>query len=104
MDGLMIDSEPLWHVAEQAVFGAAGVELSTEDCNDTTGLRIDEGVAFHAARKPWGDTPTQAEVAAMAAEGEALGQACMLVVQARSRTRITGTFRNLQAEFQLNFS
>ena len=63
MDGLMIDSEPLWHVAEQAVFGAAGVELSTEDCNDTTGLRIDEVVAFHAARKPWGDTPTQAEVA-----------------------------------------
>ena len=37
--------------------------MSEEDCNDTTGLRIDEVVAFHAERKPWGDTPTRKEVA-----------------------------------------
>ena len=63
MDGLMIDSEPLWHVAEQQTFAAAGITLSEDDCNDTTGLRIDEVVAYHAERKPWGDTPTRAEVA-----------------------------------------
>jgi beta-phosphoglucomutase-like phosphatase (HAD superfamily) len=27
MDGLMIDSEPLWHIAEQQAFGAIGVTL-----------------------------------------------------------------------------
>ena len=25
MDGLMIDSEPLWHIAEQECFGAVGL-------------------------------------------------------------------------------
>jgi beta-phosphoglucomutase-like phosphatase (HAD superfamily) len=63
MDGLMIDSEPLWHIAEQQTFARAGITLSEDDCNDTTGLRIDEVVAFHAERKPWGDTPTRKEVA-----------------------------------------
>jgi sugar-phosphatase len=64
MDGLMIDSEPLWHIAEQQTFAAmAGITLSESDCNDTTGLRIDEVVAFHAERQPWGDTPTRKQVA-----------------------------------------
>ena len=66
MDGLMIDSEPLWHVAEMEAFAAAGITLREDDCNDTTGLRIDEVVAYHAERKPWGDTPTRAEVAQQA--------------------------------------
>ena len=73
MDGLMIDSEPLWHIAEQKAFQQAGITLSQDDCNDTTGLRIDEVVAFHAERKPWGDTPTRKEVAQqVSADFEAL--------------------------------
>ena len=62
MDGLMIDSEPLWHLAEQKAFAAAGITLSEEDCLETTGLRIEEVVAHHARNRPWGDTPPQAEV------------------------------------------
>ena len=42
MDGLMIDSEPLWHLAEQECFSKIGVELSHADMLETTGLRIDE--------------------------------------------------------------
>eukprot|EP01051_Picozoa_sp_SAG22_P003217 SAG22_NODE_154_length_17189_cov_38.210064_9_plen_247_part_00 len=51
MDGLMIDSEPLWHVAETAVFASVGVTLSEDNCNETTGLRIDEVVAHHFERQ-----------------------------------------------------
>ena len=50
MDGLMIDSEPLWHVAETAVFASVGVSLTEENCLETTGLRIDEVVAHHFDR------------------------------------------------------
>lgn len=54
MDGLLVDSEPLWQRAEMEVFGAAGLALGPADCRRTTGLRIDEVVAFwRAARPAW---------------------------------------------------
>lgn len=52
MDGVLIDSEPLWHQAEIAVFGEEGLELTPEDCLRTTGLRIDEAVAHWCERHP----------------------------------------------------
>lgn len=51
MDGLLIDSEPLWVRAEMEVFAKAGVVLVAEDCAQTKGLRTDDVVAYwHAAR------------------------------------------------------
>src|SRR5262245_9164086 len=51
LDGLLIDSEPLWVRAELEVFSAAGVVLTEMDCLRTKGLRIDDLVAFwHAER------------------------------------------------------
>ncbi|MEI6533251.1 MAG: hexitol phosphatase HxpB [Candidatus Roizmanbacteria bacterium] len=44
MDGLLIDSEPLWHLAEIQSFGEVGIHLSPEMCLETTGLRIDETI------------------------------------------------------------
>ena len=41
MDGLMIDSEPHWVRAEIAAFAKVGITLTTKDCEETTGLRID---------------------------------------------------------------
>jgi len=46
MDGLLIDSEPLWHEAEKEIFATVGLHLSTQDCLGTTGLRVDEVVRF----------------------------------------------------------
>src|SRR5438270_712505 len=46
MDGLLLDSEPLWVRAEREVFGAVGVTLSEEDCAKTKGLRVDDVVAY----------------------------------------------------------
>jgi len=53
MDGLLIDSEPLWRRAERAVFAAVGLELTDEDCRQTTGLRSDEVVSYWYERRPW---------------------------------------------------
>ena len=50
MDGLMIDSEPLWHVAERECFAGVGVELTHEDMLETTGLRIDEVVGHNFSK------------------------------------------------------
>ncbi len=53
MDGLLIDSEPLWRLAERAAFARVGLELSDEDCRHTTGLRSDEVVGYWFERRPW---------------------------------------------------
>lgn len=63
MDGVLIDSEPLWRRAEIACFAEVGVRLTDEECRQTMGFRIDETVAYWYARRPWPD----ADVPAMAA-------------------------------------
>lgn len=53
MDGLLIDSEPLWRRAERQVFRSVGIELSEAQCAETMGLRIDEVVEYWYHRFPW---------------------------------------------------
>ena len=53
MDGLLIDSEPLWQEAEIAVFESVGVMLTREHCRETTGLRLDKVVRYWHERFPW---------------------------------------------------
>jgi mannitol-1-/sugar-/sorbitol-6-/2-deoxyglucose-6-phosphatase len=53
MDGLLIDSEPLWRRAERTVFSEVGLHLTDDDCKLTTGLRIDEVVGHWFSRHPW---------------------------------------------------
>jgi HAD superfamily hydrolase (TIGR01509 family) len=67
MDGLLIDSEPLWHEAEIHGFGLAGLRLTAEQCLETTGLRVDEVVRFRWAERPW-ETPSQETVTAAIVE------------------------------------
>ena len=38
MDGLIVNSEPLWQQAEKEIFASVGIYLTTEDCLKTTGL------------------------------------------------------------------
>ena len=52
MDGLLIDTEPVWRTAEQEVFADLGIELTQADVLDTTGVRIDELVAAFLPRRP----------------------------------------------------
>ena len=46
MDGLLIDSEPLWGEALREVFSSVGVSLSPELTSLTTGLRTKEVVSY----------------------------------------------------------
>lgn len=46
MDGVLIDSEPLWRKGEVEVFAKYGIALTEEMCFRCMGLRIDEVVAF----------------------------------------------------------
>jgi HAD superfamily hydrolase (TIGR01509 family) len=62
LDGLLIDSEPCWRQAEIEVLAGLGVPLTPQRALETTGLRMDEAVAYWAARYPWSGA-SQQEVA-----------------------------------------
>ena len=53
MDGLLIDSEPLWQDAEIAVFGGLGISLTRELCRETMGFRLDQVVRLWYGKHPW---------------------------------------------------
>ena len=62
MDGLIVDSEPLWREAEREVFAGVGLELTDADCERTMGMRTDEVVAHWYDLSPWpGPTPNEVE-------------------------------------------
>lgn len=56
LDGLLIDSEPLWQQAEIECFGEVGVALSREQAQETLGLRSDEVVCLRFDEYGWDDT------------------------------------------------
>ena len=53
MDGLLIDSEILWHEAEIDILGGLGVPLAAEGCRSTKGMFVDEVTAHWYALHPW---------------------------------------------------
>lgn len=62
MDGLLIDSEPLWQQAELDIFTTLDIDLSRRsEMPDTLGLRIDQVVRMWYETLPW-KGPSQAEV------------------------------------------
>ncbi|KAA6103654.1 MULTISPECIES: hexitol phosphatase HxpB [unclassified Pantoea] len=62
MDGLLIDSEPLWDRAELEVFASLNVDISRRhELPDTLGLRIDQTVRMWYEALLW-NGPDQAEV------------------------------------------
>ena len=91
MDGLLIDTEPVWREAEAAVFADLGIELTDEELLGTTGQTIDAVIPVWREREPDhdGETPrlTDAEVEArivdlVAAHVRAEGEPMPGVVQA----------------------
>jgi mannitol-1-/sugar-/sorbitol-6-/2-deoxyglucose-6-phosphatase len=53
MDGLLIDSEVLWHKAEVEIFGSLGVPLLASASRSTKGVFVDQVVDDWYARYPW---------------------------------------------------
>lgn len=64
MDGLLIDSEPLWDRAELDVISSLSVDTSRRgELPDTLGLRIDMVVDLWYAQQPWSG-PSRQQVTA----------------------------------------
>ena len=53
MDGLLIDSEVLWHKAELEIFGRLGVPISNEQDRSTKGMFVTEVVEHWYSLYPW---------------------------------------------------
>jgi mannitol-1-/sugar-/sorbitol-6-/2-deoxyglucose-6-phosphatase len=60
MDGLLVDSEPIWHEVEIDVFGRHGVPMTVERCLETKGMFLGDAVEHWYARYPWPGTSRQA--------------------------------------------
>lgn len=64
MDGVLIDSEPLWKIAMEAVFHSIGSNLTKQDFQKTVGLRLDEVIHFWFHHEGWKNcTPQEIEAA-----------------------------------------
>ena len=73
MDGLLIDTEPVWRASETEVFGELGIQISEVDMLATMGLRAVEMVAHWRRQHPWpgaesGD-PSDATIAGRVVDG-----------------------------------
>ncbi len=53
MDGVIIDSEPLWRRAMVRVFNASGLPFTENDSRVTTGMRIDQVISFWNTKTPF---------------------------------------------------
>jgi mannitol-1-/sugar-/sorbitol-6-/2-deoxyglucose-6-phosphatase len=61
MDGLLIDSEILWHRAEIEIFRSIGVPIPDEGPRETKGIYVDEVVRHWYEQFPW-EGPSQRDV------------------------------------------
>jgi len=61
MDGLLIDTEPIWRRSMIEVFGEVGLELTEEQCMETMGVRVAEVVDLWYDRQPW-QGPSKEEI------------------------------------------
>lgn len=60
MDGVLIDSEPIWRAVEREVFAGVGLELTDEDLFPTMGVPIADVVERWYQRHPWPEPSRQA--------------------------------------------
>lgn len=74
MDGLLVDSEPLWHTAEIEILGGLGVPIDPGACRQTKGMFVEEVTRYWHARYPW-EGPAPAVVA-----GDVVDKVAELVV------------------------
>jgi mannitol-1-/sugar-/sorbitol-6-/2-deoxyglucose-6-phosphatase len=62
MDGVLLDSEPIWRAIELEVFGRLGIQVTEEDLMRTMGVRIADVVAGWYGRHSW-QGPSPEEIA-----------------------------------------
>jgi sugar-phosphatase len=74
MDGVLIDTEPVWRAAETDVFAGLGIALSESDVLDSTGQPIEELIPVWRQRSPSGGAGSGASlVSASLTDAEVAG-------------------------------
>ncbi len=68
MDGVLIDTEPVWRGVEIDVFRSVGVHITEAECRQTMGMRVREVVELWRQRRPWSG-PSVDEVTARIVDG-----------------------------------
>jgi len=53
MDGVLLNSEPFWQEAEIDIFATVGIHLTRTQCIETTGLPVNDVVAYRYNQNPW---------------------------------------------------
>lgn len=62
MDGVLVDTEPIWRRVMVAGFNRVGIPFNEQDCRITTGMRFREVVEFWHRKRPWsGLSPAEVE-------------------------------------------
>jgi beta-phosphoglucomutase-like phosphatase (HAD superfamily) len=75
MDGLLVDSEPLWQAAEVEILGALGVPIDPHACRQTKGMFVNEVTTYWHERFPWSGPSTDAVAV------QVVDRVCELVVE-----------------------
>ena len=90
MDGLLLDSEILWHKAEVEIFGSLGVPLE-EASRSTKGMFVSEVVSYWFARFPWsGPSADEVTQALLARVGDLVESEGRLLPGALRSLELTG--------------
>lgn len=88
MDGVLINSEPLWKIAEKEVFSSLGVPVTDDLVHITSALTAQEVCAFWYEQHPWqGMNFNEVEDAVVARVIELIGQ---------NDTKMPGVIETLQ--------
>lgn len=87
MDGLLVDSEPYWKIAEKKVFGELGLQLSDEMLRQVMGFRLSEVVQHWFHFQPWTNSDF------LKTEKDIL--ACMIDQIANHATALPGVYETL---------
>lgn len=94
MDGVLIDSEPLWKIAEVEAFAKVGLNLTYTDCEETVGLRIDQVVELWYEKVKWTNKSVKEVeddiVDILIREIKAQGKALVGVEDALKKVKATG--------------
>jgi len=75
MDGLLVDSEPYWKIAEKICFGKLGLTLTDELLRQVMGFRLSEVVEHWYNYQPWGEKNFEA------VEGDVLETVKQLIIE-----------------------
>lgn len=68
LDGLLVDTEPIWQKVESSVFTSIGLPIGRLMTIQTMGMRVDQVVDYWYKRKPWAK-PSKKEVESRIVKG-----------------------------------